>query len=134
MSSLGVRAEPFSPWSCYLPRAFQAPLFQQHFLILRSATLVSILVSPSLYLSLSPLHSPCPKPILPSMGLYKHSVDLSFLGAEEFFLTNLIYIFIYLLTVLYSCLFLIMKETGCSSILVFFPQLPKYAFCFSVIF
>lgn len=60
--------------------------------------------------------------IFPSLGLYKQHVYLSFLGAEEFFLSNPYTIFIYLLTVLHSCLFLlVMKETECSVFLCF-PQ------------
>lgn len=60
--------------------------------------------------------------IFPSPDLYKQPLNLSFLGAEEFFLPNPYTIFIYLLTVLRRCLLLlVMKETGCSAFLCF-PQ------------
>lgn len=68
LSSLGAQGSsvwpqswaisPLSSRSYYLPGAFQGPLFQLLFLMLRSALLISIPPSPSLYFFLSPLHAP----------------------------------------------------------------------------
>lgn len=82
------------------------------------------------FISISP-HSvtPCPKHFSSPRAFINTMLICLSWEQKSFPLLTLIHIFIYLLTVLYSCLFLlVMKETGCSSILVGFPQSKNMLF------